>query len=216
MIGRWIWRWFEFPAFEDEAIRQVTVRFYTILLLSIGLNLGYMVVLLITGRGIRMSLVGSLVILLLQCAGLLLAGSHNLTLSGFSFNRELTNCFEYAGDKDRALLPVFHSALRFIKAWAATLPRPLYESVNAISRLAPWLQEPEEPQEMLEAAAEIYFFGSDPNGRSLWEMARERMPGRVKRIVVVGPFYDQKLTFIKRLGEEFSPKHLVVGLEPEA
>lgn len=73
MIGRWIWRWFEFPAFEDEAIRQVTVRFYTILLLSIGLNLGYMVVLLITGRGIRMSLVGSLVILLLQCAGLLLA-----------------------------------------------------------------------------------------------------------------------------------------------
>jgi len=147
--------------------------------------------------------------------GLLLAGSHNLTLSGFSFNRELTNCFEYAGDKDRALLPVFHSALRFIKAWAATSPEPLYESVNAISRLAPWLEEPQEPQKRLEADAESYFFGSDPNGRSLWEMARERVPGRVQRIVVIGPFYDQKLTFIKRLGEEFSPKHLVVGLEPE-
>lgn len=144
--------------------------------------------------------------------GLLLVGSHNLTLSGFSFNRELTNCFEYAGDKDRALLPIFHSAVKFIKAWAATLPEPLQEAVNSMARFAPWLQE---PQDMLEPDAESYFFGSEPNGRSLWEMVCERVPGRVKRIVVVGPFYDQKLTFIKRLGEDFAPKRLVVGLEPE-
>lgn len=144
--------------------------------------------------------------------GLLLVGSHNLTLSGFSFNRELTNCFEYAGDKDRALLPIFHRALKFIKAWAATLPEPLQEAVNSMMRFAPWLQE---PQDVPETNAESYLFGSEPNGRSLWEMVRERVSGRVKRIVVVGPFYDQKLTFIKRLSEEFSPKHLVVGLDPE-
>jgi hypothetical protein len=153
-----------------------------------------------------------LILLVGRQHGLLLVGSHNLTLSGFSFNRELTNCFEYAGDKDRALLPIFHSALKFIKAWAATLPEPLRKAVNSMARFAPWLQE---PQDMLETDAESYFFGSEPNGRSLWEMVRERVPGSVKRIVVVGPFYDQKLTFIKQLGEEFAPKHLVVGLEPE-
>jgi hypothetical protein len=153
-----------------------------------------------------------LILLVGRQHGLLLVGSHNLTLSGFSFNRELTNCFEYAGDKDRALLPIFHGALKFIKAWAATLPEPLREAVKSMARFAPWLQE---PQERLEADAESHFFGSEPNGRSLWEMVRERVPGRVKRITVVGPFYDRKLTFIKRLGEEFAPKHLVVGLEPE-
>lgn len=144
--------------------------------------------------------------------GLLLVGSHNLTLSGFSFNRELTNCFEYSGNKDRALLPTFHAALNFIKAWAATLPEPLQETVNAMARFAPWLQEPQEP---IVDGKESHFFGSEPTGPPLWELVRERVPARVKRIVAVGPFFDQSLMFIKRLGEDFSPKNLVVGIEPE-
>ncbi|MEP7342615.1 MAG: hypothetical protein ABI977_33110 [Acidobacteriota bacterium] len=81
-----------------------------------------------------------------------------------------------------------------------------------MARFAPWLQEPQEP---IVDGKESHFFGSEPTGPPLWELVRERVPARVKRIVAVGPFFDQSLMFIKRLGEDFSPKNLVVGIEPE-
>ena len=144
--------------------------------------------------------------------GTLLIGSHNLTTAGYSFNRELTTRFEYTVAKDRAkdwdTLATFQNAFRFLKDWAATQPEELQATLGVVERLAPWLREP------LPAEAEGYFLGSKRDGRSLWESVRAKLPDKVRRVTVVGPFFDSELAFLRQLNHECAPEKLIVAFDP--
>lgn len=153
-----------------------------------------------------------IILLVARSHGVLLVGSHNLTMSGFGLNGELTTRFEYSPDKNRskdwATLATFQSAFRFLKDWAGSQPEEIQEMLDRFEQLAPWLRD------LLPADAESYFIGSQRNGQPLWDMVRAKLPDRARQITVVGPFFDPDLAFLQQLNKEFAPKNLVIGLDP--
>lgn len=145
--------------------------------------------------------------------GVLLVGSHNLTMSGYGINRELTTRFEYSAvfgrTSDQITLATFQAAYRFLKDWAGEVNEMVSEMFRAIERLAPWLREP------LPADTETPFAASTPKGQPLWKMIEHKLPLTAERITVIGPFFDSDLAFLKHLDSQMSPKELIVGIEPE-
>jgi hypothetical protein len=149
-----------------------------------------------------------LLFLIGKSRGQLFVGSLNATLAGFSHNREITNRFEYAGEKDGQVLAAIQSAWEFIKAWASGLPGPLQSAITEIEEFAGWLKG-QPPSEL-----DTWFLGAMPTGVGLWERVKQRLPGGVKRVTVVGPYFDADLQFLQRLSAEFAPAELVVGVDP--
>jgi hypothetical protein len=153
-----------------------------------------------------------IILLVARDHGVLLVGSHNLTMSGFGLNGELTTRFEYAADKNRpkdwTTLATCQSAFRFLKDWAGSQPEEIQEMLDRFEQLAPWLRD------LLPADAESYFIGSQRNGPPLWDMVRAKLPDRARQITVVGPFFDPDLAFLRQLDKECAPKNLVIGIDP--
>lgn len=56
--------------------------------------------------------------------------------------------------------------------------------------------------------------GSRPEGSSLWQRVRKLLPETAKRVVILGPYFDQGLAFLKHLQEDLRPQSLVIGLDP--
>ncbi|MCI0388094.1 MAG: hypothetical protein MOB07_04910 [Acidobacteria bacterium] len=153
-----------------------------------------------------------IILLVARGHGVLLVGSHNLTMSGFGLNGELTTRFEYASDKNRAkdwdTLATFQGAFRFLKDWADSQPEEMQEMLEKFEQLAPWLRD------LLPADAESYFIGSRRNGPPLWDLVHAKLPVRARQITVVGPFFDHDLEFLRKLEEEYAPKNMVIGIDP--
>ncbi len=145
--------------------------------------------------------------------GLMFVGSHNLTIAGFSHNRELTCRYEVNDGSDAAELAAFGQAWNFLRTWTAEQPEELRIPFDDAETYAHWLRDALASTHSSNMSAEL--FGSQPNGQTLWEMIRSRIPTAVKRITVVAPFFDSRLDFLKRLHDEVSPEEFVVGIEPD-
>ena len=139
--------------------------------------------------------------------GLLFVGSHNLTLSGLSLNRELTNRFEFADEKDSGEVGAIKTSWEFLRAWAAEQPAELREVFNSAEKSVRWLREGDAKE------GEPQIYGSLPDGISLWEMVRARVLPNVRRVTVVAPYFDRELAFLRRLNDELTPKEFVVGID---
>lgn len=138
-----------------------------------------------------------------------LVGSHNLTMSGFIQNREVTNVIDVAGPKDRAGAAAVVEVIEFCRAWAGGLPAALQQALEDFGKGCSAYFGPLPPDER------VTVVGSRPDGPSLWQRVRTRLPKTVKRVVVIGPFFDQELAFVRRLMEDLEPEELVVGIDPE-
>lgn len=137
----------------------------------------------------------------------LIVGSHNLTMSGFIQNRELTNVIEIGEPKDRPGASALIEAVEFCKAWANGLPPVLLGAFDDFVKFcSPYLGPVPEK-------SAVTVVGSRPDGPDLWQRARRLLPERAQRIVVLGPFFDQELAFLKRLREDLRPQSLVIGLD---
>jgi hypothetical protein len=150
-----------------------------------------------------------IILLIGRQKGLLFLGSHNLTLSGLSHNRELTNRFEVASDKVRNEVAAIKTSWNFMRAWSAEQPLELQEAFNSAEKSAKWLHDADAQE------AESMVYGALPEGASLWEMVRVRVPSNIKRITAVAPYFDNKLDFLQELNNEFAPKEFVVGIDAE-
>jgi len=150
-----------------------------------------------------------IILLIGRHKGLLFIGSHNLTLSGLTHNRELTNRFEFASDKGRTEVAAIKTSWDFMRAWTAEQPPELRAAFNSAERSAKWLRDAD-PKE-----AESMVHGALPEGASLWEMVRARVPSNVKRITAVAPYFDHGLDYLQELNNEFAPKEFVVGIDTE-
>ncbi len=140
----------------------------------------------------------------------LFIGSHNLTMSGFIQNRELTNIIEITGPKDREGAAALIEAIEFCKAWAVDLPLALRTVIEDFGKLCAAYAGPV-PERISTTVV-----GARPTGPSLWQRVRSLLPESAKRIVVLGPYFDQGLSFLKRLQDDLGPRSLVVGLDPKS
>jgi hypothetical protein len=140
----------------------------------------------------------------------LIVGSHNLTMSGFIQNRELTNVIEIGGPKDREGAAALIESIEFCKAWASDLPPALLDVVEDFGKFCGSYLGP------VPEKSAVTVVGSRPNGSSLWQRVRSLLPQAAKRVVVLGPFFDQGLAFLKRLQEDLRPQSLVIGLDPRS
>ena len=144
--------------------------------------------------------------------GLLLVGSHNMTLSGWGLNKELTSCISFA-DNDPAGVQLASHAWSFLRTWVAEasgrLPALLPEAFFAFRQFAPWLNESPPPSE-----SDLSFFGATPDGDSLWSQVFPAIKGSIKRVTVMGPFFDNRLEFLETIKRDLQPRETVVGVEP--
>jgi hypothetical protein len=154
-----------------------------------------------------------IICLLSEKRGCVLVGSHNLTLSGFNKNRELTTKVRFSSLKDHHAVNLIKHVWNFIRSWVEhqsdDIPDELVDIVIRITNVAPWLKTPYHSENN-----DFHFLGTTTSGISLYDQFFAKVPHNAKRIVVVGPFFDRKLEFIKRLKDDFSPSELIVGIDP--
>ncbi len=146
--------------------------------------------------------------------GTLLVGSHNLTLSGFGYNREMTNVILCKGEDDTEGVALLSSAWQSILDWAESqsevLPGHIIDMVKKVQDFAPWLQK---SVGTLPDNCRVLSAGSKTP--ALWRQFIEFAGSEPTRQVTVnGAFFDTKLAFIERVRDELSTNELVVGIDP--
>ncbi|MFE8597794.1 hypothetical protein [Archangium violaceum] len=143
--------------------------------------------------------------------GSLLVGSHNMTLSGFGLNDEVTNVFRLEGAALRAGGAPFRQAFDYLAGFMpANLP-DVVEAFEGVKIGVPWLDgplgtDPQDRQLLTMASA----------GPDLWSELTPLIPKDVTTAFIGGPFFDPALALIRRLQREVRPKRLVIGIDPES
>jgi|GEM_PF-881004 hypothetical protein len=147
--------------------------------------------------------------------GTLLVGSHNLTLSGFGYNRELTNLIRCQGAEDVEGAALLASAWRSILDWAGSqataLPEHLLAMIRKVEEFTPWL---EVKNDAVPDHCRVLATGRDTG--SLWQQLVDFVGTEpVHRVTVSGAFFDANLAFLARIQEELAPAELYVGIDPD-
>jgi len=146
--------------------------------------------------------------------GTLLVGSHNLTLSGFGYNREMTNVILCKGEDDAEGIALLSSAWQFILDWAEsqseTLLGHIIDMVKKVQDFAPWLQK---SVGTLPDDCRVLSAGS--KAPALWQQLTEFIGAEpIQRVTINGAFFDSNLSFVERVQDELSPNELLVGIDP--
>lgn len=152
-----------------------------------------------------------LIVALGKSKGALFVGSHNMTLSGFGLNDEITNEFRTSGAGARQGAEVIREALSYLQTFSPTGLSDVGKVFGAVKRNIPWLDGPV----AVESNDRIVLTttGEDVD---LWSRVLPQIPKRPSTAFVCGPFFDKKLTFLQRLLDDVKPKKLVVGIDPES
>ena len=142
-------------------------------------------------------------------------GSHNVTLSGFGHNREITTKIELAKGSDDPDVPLARAVWKFLDVWLRHqgdyLPQSIINAAQKVATtFAPWLWE-ESAQ-----SGDAFFLGTDPSGDSLWTHVRPLLPEKAKQVIVIGPFFDRAGGFLKTLARDLQTDDIVVGVEPDS
>ncbi len=139
-------------------------------------------------------------------------GSHNLTLSGFGYNREATTRFEFKPGTGDIGNDIARQAWRAIEQWLAAqgdvLPEPLRESVRAVSNFGAWLRA------QTGTLGDVTFLAQTPSSPGIWGQLQPRLPERVKRVIVVGPFFDSDLALLAQFRQAWPRAPILVGVDP--
>ncbi|TCB20745.1 hypothetical protein E0J02_07060 [Rhizobium leguminosarum bv. viciae] len=153
-----------------------------------------------------------LVFLTGKTKGAILIGSHNMTLAGFGFNREMTNLVRIQGDDDGSGIALAQAVWTEIEYWLDTFTDGIPDHVRAMTRrvkeFAPWLNMEPLPDTRLGLLA------ARPGGESLWQQFIALLGGETARISIGGAFFDQELNFLHRVKDELQPKRMTVAVDP--
>ncbi|TRO31174.1 hypothetical protein EQ832_25105 [Pseudomonas sp. ALS1131] len=144
----------------------------------------------------------------------ILIGSHNLTLSGLGFNREITNWIEIGGAKDGEGTAVLKAVWLMLRDWIelerGKAPEPLLESALAIGRFI---------SPLIATAGDMGLpavLAQDPRGPALIDQLAERITAPVARVAVLGAFFDRELALLKELKARWPTADIVVGIDPDS
>ena len=141
-----------------------------------------------------------------------LVGSHNTTLSGFGYNRELTTRVDLERGLEGENRAFFQHAWKMIEGWVSSqqdsLPTKLSDAILRVGHdRNQWLQESDEQ------SSDTIFLGSHPEGESLWEKAFPYLPKYPNRVTVMGPFFDKEGAFVNRLHTDLTPQDISIALD---
>ncbi len=147
--------------------------------------------------------------------GLVIVGSHNMTLAGFGFNRELTNVVRITGTGDKAGISLAAQAWRAVTSWvqasSTKVPSQISEMVNKVRDFAPWLSDAEEA----DIGDERLLIGL-PGEAPLWDQLLGYLGDRkASQVAMTGAFFDSKLAFVKRVQEDLDPTNFSIALDPK-
>lgn len=141
--------------------------------------------------------------------GSMLVGSHNVTLSGFGLNDEVTNAFRLEGASLRSHGAILRQALDFVSQFVPTSLPGVVEAFEGVKLGAPWIDGPlgvhQQDRQLLTSSS----IGSD-----LWSKASPLIPRNVATAFICAPFFDPALAMVRRLQSEVEPKELVIGIDP--
>lgn len=143
----------------------------------------------------------------------ILIGSHNLTLSGFGYNREVTNWIDIGGSKDADGVAALADTWGLIETWvnqqANHLPDSLLEAALALGKFVMPLTQ------KAKGSGQSCVLGQSLARQSLFDQVATRVPVRVERIVVMGAFFDAELTMLRKLSEQWPTAEVVVLIDPD-
>lgn len=139
----------------------------------------------------------------------LCVGSHNLTLSGFGKNRELTTLFEISPESEDSDRRIFQDVWKALRTWTAAQPEELVDPFLFVEKEISWLNAPGKT----EAEASALFFGAPADELSLWEQIKPILLEKVRRATLISPFFDEELKFLREIKDHLNPKEFIVGIE---
>lgn len=143
--------------------------------------------------------------------GSLLVGSHNMTLSGFGLNDEVTSIFRLEGAALRAGGAPFRQAFDYLAGFVPGQLADLLEAFEGMKLGVPWLGEP-----LGTGSGDRRLLTGSSVGPDLWSKLVPLIPGDVTTAFVGGPFFDPALALLERLQREVRPERLVIGIDPES
>ena len=144
----------------------------------------------------------------------ILIGSHNLSLSGFGYNREVTNWIEVGGAKDAEGTALLAEAWRMASQW---IEMERGKSGNALLEAALGLSNFVSPLITNAGASKFaYALAQVPGGTPLIDQLAERISPKITRIGVIGAFFDKEMAFIDEIAKRWPSAELVVGIDPDS
>lgn len=143
--------------------------------------------------------------------GSLHVGSHNVTLSGFGLNDEVTNVFRLEGAALRAGGAPFRQAFNYLAQFVPTQLLDVAEAFEGVKLGVPWLDGP-----LGSGPRDRQLLTQSSAGADLWSQVAPLIPKDVETAFVGGPFFDQTLAMVRRVQRELRPKRLVIGIDPSS
>jgi len=143
----------------------------------------------------------------------LIVGSHNVTLSGYGRNRELTTVINVVKSLDEQDAPVAIDCWRYltdlIKSQKKYLPQSTVEIFHDFMKSSPVLNN-----SSTQASPGAHFIGQPSSNGSLMELLLQEISGPVRKVLSVGPFFDKRLSFLYELQDALSPNEMIIGVDP--
>ncbi|MDC1287387.1 hypothetical protein N8198_05835 [Gammaproteobacteria bacterium] len=145
--------------------------------------------------------------------GLVVIGSHNMTLAGFGFNRELTNVVRIEGADDGAGIAIANDVWAEVEHWlenfAENVPSQVIEMVSRVKEFAPWIKKEAKPD------ANISVLAGHPGEKPLWERLLGLTTDQVTDVIVGGAFFDRQLRFVDQIEQDLNPDRITIGIDPK-
>lgn len=143
----------------------------------------------------------------------LFIGSHNLTLSGFGYNREVTTYIDVRHDSPPSHKLLLSHVWSLLQEWLRTQEHMLAPSVlDAARRIGELIPKADEAQSK---HPDIRLLGQSSSGPSLLEQLDLAIPADPKRVVVAGAFFDTRHAFLKALEARWPDASIKVIIDPK-
>lgn len=145
--------------------------------------------------------------------GLLIVGSHNVTIAGFGFNRELTNVLHIRSAQDDTGTAfagqLWSEIVQWISSSSQTIPRQIQEMVVRVREFAPWINT-----QSSDSVSEVRLLSGRAGAPSLWEQLRRFVNVPAREVFLTGAFFDTELAFLSQIQSDLKPERTVVAVDP--
>ena len=143
----------------------------------------------------------------------ILIGSHNLTVAGFGYNRELTNLIELSAKKQDDVGSILNDIWGSLASWlekaSGYCPSELIQEALSLQKhLKPFVN----PGTVHNSAI---FLSQTAGGLGLFAKLKELVNFGVRRAIVMGAFFDEKLAFLTAIRSMWPEAEIVVGIDPD-
>jgi hypothetical protein len=144
-----------------------------------------------------------------KAKGSLFVGSHNVTLSGFGVNDEITNIFQVEGSGIRTGVAPLRQAYEYLASFVPTSLPDLVEAFEGLRLGIQWMSSP-----LVDGGQDRVLLTTSSSTADLWSQVAPLIPSNVTTAMICAPFFDPTLTLVRRIQREVRPQSLVVGIDP--